>query len=95
MIQILRAVGNPVALTLAAVLAACVLAVFLLELRQTPRRTVLLAARTGQSEPSLLPLVDTLNGVAGGQELTAFFRAWFHEAGAPADEYLWPGPLRP
>lgn len=29
-----------------------------------------------------------------GQDLTAFFKAWFHDATQPADQFLYPGPLR-
>ena len=30
-----------------------------------------------------------------GQDLSAFFEAWFHREGRPSDEFLWPGGLRP
>lgn len=30
-----------------------------------------------------------------GTDLTDFFQAWFREATMPADEYLWPGSLKP
>lgn len=30
-----------------------------------------------------------------GQDLTGFFQAWFLDATVPADEYLWPGGLKP
>ncbi|WP_128378995.1 M1 family aminopeptidase [Streptomyces cavernae] len=30
-----------------------------------------------------------------GQDLTGFLKAWFHDEGVPADEYLWPGELKP
>jgi hypothetical protein len=30
-----------------------------------------------------------------GQDLTGFFGAWFRSATLPADEYLWPGALKP
>jgi aminopeptidase N len=30
-----------------------------------------------------------------GQQLDGFFQAWFHGTTRPADEYLWPGSLRP
>jgi aminopeptidase N len=29
-----------------------------------------------------------------GQDLSGFFKAWFHDDTQPADEYLYPGPLR-
>jgi len=29
-----------------------------------------------------------------GQDLTGFFKAWFHDDTQPSDEYLYPGPLR-
>lgn len=29
-----------------------------------------------------------------GKDLTGFFKAWFHDDTQPADEYLYPGPLR-
>jgi aminopeptidase N len=29
-----------------------------------------------------------------GQDLSGFFTAWFHDDTQPADEYLYPGPLR-
>lgn len=30
-----------------------------------------------------------------GQDLDDFFQAWFHDDKKPADQYLWPGPLKP
>ena len=30
-----------------------------------------------------------------GQDLHGFFQAWFHDTRKPADQYLWPGPLKP
>jgi hypothetical protein len=30
-----------------------------------------------------------------GQDLTGFFQTWFRGATVPADEYLWPGTLKP
>lgn len=38
---------------------------------------------------------ESFAGKSSGQDLTAFFKAWFHDEGIPADEYLWPGELRP
>ncbi|SDD83673.1 M1 family metallopeptidase [Actinokineospora iranica] len=37
---------------------------------------------------------ETMATQVAGQDLTRFFDAWFHQAAKPADEFLYPGPLR-
>jgi aminopeptidase N len=41
------------------------------------------------------PEFEALTEELSGQDLDGFFTAWFHDGGRPADQYLWPGPLRP
>ncbi|MCK2244429.1 M1 family metallopeptidase [Crossiella sp. S99.2] len=41
------------------------------------------------------PKFEALAAEVSGQNLDGFFAAWFRGATVPADEYLWPGPLKP
>jgi aminopeptidase N len=40
------------------------------------------------------PEFEKFAAETAGKDLTAFFEAWFHDDTRPADEYLYPGPLR-
>jgi aminopeptidase N len=41
------------------------------------------------------PQFEALAEQISGQNLTGFFQAWFRGSTVPADEYLWPGTLKP
>lgn len=41
------------------------------------------------------PEFETFAQKVTGQDLTGFFQAWFRSSGVPADQYLWPGSLKP
>jgi aminopeptidase N len=41
------------------------------------------------------PQFEAYVAEVSGQHLDGFFQAWFHSTTKPADQYLWPGSLRP
>ncbi len=51
------------------------------------------AAKHKDGNASWLEFEDFVQEIAG-QDLSGFFQAWFHDGTQPADEFLYPGPLR-
>lgn len=51
--------------------------------------------RVNRGNYAAWPRFEALAEEVSGQDLDGFFAAWFRGSTVPAEEYLWPGPLKP